>query len=65
MNVAAMNTAVDRVFDALLTKLGCSNGSDASLISHWQGNGFRVQVARKSDGCTLTRFVSQSGTVHA
>lgn len=58
-----MMDAVDDVYDALLAKLGCTDGTDADLISHWQENGFRIQVSRKADGRALTRFVSLSGEI--
>jgi hypothetical protein len=60
VNASKLNADVDRTFDDLLGKLGCEDGRDANLISHWQDGakpGFRIQVSRKSDGKMLTRFV--------
>jgi hypothetical protein len=60
--------SVDRVFDNLLARLGCRDGGDADLISHWQAGanpGFRIQVTRRSDNRQLTKFVSQNGSVSA
>ncbi len=59
MSVNAMLKSMDRVFDDLLQKLGCSDGTDAILISHWQPKeqGFRIQVTRKIDQRSLSRFV--------
>jgi hypothetical protein len=60
----AIAGSVDRVFDALLTRLGCTGGRDANLISHWQdGIGYRIQVTRKSDGASLTKLVDLQGAV--
>ena len=58
-----MNVRVDAAFDEFLTKLGCKDGRDAALISHWQDDpaGFRVQVTRLSDAKVLTRFVAVQG----
>jgi hypothetical protein len=58
-----MMDAVDVAFDDLLGKLECHDGTDAELISHWQGNGFRIQVDRKTDGRSLSRFVRADGVI--
>lgn len=63
-----MLSQVDAVFDRLLASLGCVDGTDALLISHWQDGtnpGFRIQVSRKLDGKSLTRFVSKDGSIAA
>ena len=56
-----MLDAVDEVFDRLCERLNVTDGRDANLISHWQGDGFRVQVTRKADGKSLTKFVRADG----
>jgi hypothetical protein len=58
-----LNVRVDATFDEFLTKLGCRDGRDAAIISHWQDDpaGFRIQVTRLSDGKALTRFVAVEG----
>jgi hypothetical protein len=61
-----MHAAVDRVFDDLLRRLDCEDGRTANLICHWQDGsnpGYRIQVSRKEDGKTLTKFVSQTGVI--
>lgn len=64
MNGHLICLAVDEAFDAMLAKLGCNDGTDADLISHWQdGLGYRLQVTRKSDGKTLLRSVTLDGTI--
>lgn len=63
--VHQMMDAVDDVFDDLLERLGCHDGTDANLISHWQGDGFRIQVTRNSDGKSLTKFAAIGGKVSA
>lgn len=63
MNLKTMLAAVDTVFDALCKRLGVADGTDAYLVSHWQGDGFRVQVTRKTDGAVLTKFVCADGRV--
>jgi hypothetical protein len=58
--------STDRVFDSLLARLGCKDGRDANLISHWQDGinpGYRIQVVRKRDGTSLTKFVDRHGIV--
>ena len=68
MNVKEMLKRVDQVFDELLGQLGCEDGRDADLISHWQDGanpGFRIQVTRHTDKRMLTRFVDQLGKVSA
>lgn len=59
-NVGAILAAVDTTFDALLKKLGCVDGNDARIISHWQEDSFLVSVTRKSDGRSLYRTVRLS-----
>lgn len=58
-----LNVRVDATFDEFLTTLGCKDGRNAELISHWQDDpaGFRIQVTRLSDGKALTRFVASGG----
>lgn len=61
--MSKMLEIVDAVFDSLCARLGVLDGRDADLISHWQGNGFRIQVTRKADGKALTKFVRADGVV--
>ncbi len=66
MTTKTMLQTVDHVFNDLLRRLGCEDGRTANLISHWQDGsnpGFRIQVTRKKDGKTLTKFVSQTGAI--
>ena len=55
----------DEAYDAMLFSLNCHDGGDAYLISHWQEaepQGYRIQVTRKSDGRSQTRFVSRAAS---
>lgn len=49
--------AVDKTFDTLLAKLGCVDGTDARLVSHWQDDSYLISVTRNSDGKSLHRTV--------
>ena len=65
-NAAIACRTVDRVFNELLAQLGCNDGTDANMISHWQEGdrpGFRVQVTSKLTGKTLTRFAGANGII--
>ena len=65
MKITKFCRAIDDTFDSLLASLDCSDGSDAYIISHWQGDeiGMRLQVTRKMDGVAVSRVVRPDGTV--
>lgn len=66
IGAAAFCEIVDQVFDALLAKVGCTDGTDANMIAHWQDDrrpGFRIQVSSKATGQTVTKFVGRDGAV--
>lgn len=66
MNTQNFLRMVDKVFDDLLSRLGCQEGPDVALISHWQDGtfpGYRIQVTRRADGASLTKFVCLDGTI--
>ncbi len=66
MTIPVMLRTLDRVADELTQKLGCADAktfAETYVISHWQGNGFRLQITRQSDGKSLTRFVREDGAV--
>ena len=58
---------VERGFDRMLSRLSCHDGNDARMVSHWQEEprGFRLQVTRKGDGASLTRFIGTDGSDRA
>ena len=64
MNVQEFLKLVDQAFDGMLKKLGCRDGNDAAILSHWQDGppaGYRLQVTRYADGRAMTRFVAREG----
>ncbi len=66
MTINVMLRTLDRLVDELIEKLECADAKtfdETIVISHWQGNGFRLQITRRSDGKSLTRFVREDGTV--
>jgi hypothetical protein len=65
INFQGMNKSVEKSFDTMLKRLGCTDGTDAHIISHWQSEpaGFRLQVTRKLDGEALTKFVDGHGNI--
>jgi len=67
MNANELFRRVDLAFDQMLKKLGCVDGNDSIIISHWQDDilGYRLQVTRKTDGRSLTRGVRPDGTFTA
>lgn len=68
INGAAICREVDRVCDGLLAILGCSDESEAVLITHWQNGdrpGFQIQMTSRASGKTLTRFVSADASAIA
>lgn len=59
-NVENFLRVVDQVFDELISSLGITDDRDATLMSWWQNGdrpGYRLQVTRKRDGKSKTRFV--------
>ncbi len=66
MTINVMWRTLERVADELTEKLGCADAATFNVtcvISHWQGNGFRLQITRRSDGKSLTRFIREDGAV--
>ncbi len=66
MRLNVMLRTLDRVAAELKAKLGCADAktfAETCVISHWQGDGFRLQITRLSDGKSLTRFVREDGAV--